>query len=183
MGSFLPLLIKLSIHFSFQPVHETSPHMPAPSNYRPFFWIVATVFFISLFYQMSSANRMDSLDFSFKIEINGQAIAEIGNSGQSLSQATVGPGAPAIFTLKEGRLRCGEWILSRKRVEDRSFAPKQVVWFKVGTESEEQAQPVTANQEGEDYQIKFGNAGLKISDGKVFADLLGDGSKNTVVKV
>ncbi|KAF2851731.1 hypothetical protein T440DRAFT_467518 [Plenodomus tracheiphilus IPT5] len=125
---------------------------------------------------------MDSLDFSFKIEIDGQAIAEIGASEQSLTQAVVGSHA-AVFTLHEGRLRCGEWILARKWIENRSMGPKQVLWFKVGTESEEQAQPVTAQKEGEDYQIKFSNAALIAQEGKVFADLLGDGASNTVVRV
>lgn len=156
--------------------------MPVASRSRPFFWLIATVFLISLFYQMSSANSMDSLDFPFKIEIDGQAIAQIGSSEQSLTQATVGPDA-AVFTLKEGRLTCGDWILARKWVEDRSLAPKQVLWFKVGTESEKQAQPVAAVKKGDNYQIKSSNAGFIASDGKVFAELLGDGVQNIVVKV
>lgn len=98
---------------------------------------------------------MDSLDFSFKLEIDGHAVAEISSSEQSPTQATVGTNAAAVFTLRDGRLRCGDWILARKLIENRSMAPKQVAWFKVGTESEKEAQPVTALKEGEKYQIKF----------------------------
>ncbi|KAI8943110.1 hypothetical protein NX059_001140 [Plenodomus lindquistii] len=156
--------------------------MPTASSYRPFFWIVGIVFLISVVYQMSSTNSMDSLDFSFKIEIDGQAIAEIGSSEESLAQAAVGPNA-AVFTLKQGRLRCGEWILARKWIENRSMGPKEVLWFKVGSESEEQAQPVAAVKDGEVYKIQSSNAILTAQDGKVFADLLGGGKSNTVVKV
>ncbi|KAF2847526.1 hypothetical protein T440DRAFT_471041 [Plenodomus tracheiphilus IPT5] len=125
---------------------------------------------------------MDSLDFSFKIEIDGKAIAVINNEDQSPIQAALGDNA-AIFTLKNNELKSGDWILARNKSEDRSLLPKQVFWFKSGTESADRAQPVSAKKDGSDYQIKFADASLLADDGKVFVELMGDGQPNSVIKV
>jgi hypothetical protein len=88
---------------------------------------------------------MDSLDSSFTIEINDKPIAKIGDDedAQVFSQAQVNTDAKvAMFTLKDGRLRCGDWLLSCFIIEDLSLMPKWVVWVK----DQNAAQPVKAEQ-------------------------------------
>lgn len=97
---------------------------------------------------------MDSLDFSFKIEVDGKAIAEADEGDQSPTQAVLGDKA-AIFSLQNSILKSGNWILARNKTEDRSLLPKKVLWFKLGAGNADCAQPVSAEKHGSDYQIRF----------------------------
>lgn len=97
---------------------------------------------------------MDGLDFPFKIEIDGKTIAEVDSGDSGPTQAALGSNA-AVFKLQDSRLISGDWILARNKSEDRSLLPKQVLWFKLGTETEERAQPVSAHKDGDKYQVKF----------------------------
>lgn len=98
---------------------------------------------------------MDALSGPFIIEVNGIPIAKTKSDAEDRVQATTGPDA-ATFTLKNGRLRAGDWILARAIREDRSFLPKPVRWFKIGAEEDKlPVQPVTAHEEGSSYKIKF----------------------------
>jgi len=112
---------------------------------------------------------MESLDFSFKIEVDGHAIAKADEGDQGPTQAVLGDNA-AIFTLHNSILRSGDWILARNKTENRSLLPKKVLWFKSGTENEEYAQPVSAEPHGSSYQIKFSGASLVAENGGVFAE-------------
>ena len=94
-----------------------------------------------------ATNMMDSFDSPFTIEINGKPIAKISDTEQSRTQAKVGAaGDAAVFKLQDGSLSCGGWMLGRNKTEDRSFLPKQVLWFKVeggeNTDSKEQILPI-----------------------------------------
>ncbi|KAJ4305229.1 hypothetical protein N0V90_000760 [Kalmusia sp. IMI 367209] len=125
---------------------------------------------------------MDSLSSSFTIEVNGSPIAKIDSDAEDRAQATTGSDA-AVFTLQDGKLRSGDWVLGRAVREDRSFLPKPVRWFKVGDEADKlPVQPVTAHEDGASYKIKFNNAALTAEDGNVFADLQGEKPSNVVVK-
>ncbi|KAF1978552.1 hypothetical protein BU23DRAFT_549974 [Bimuria novae-zelandiae CBS 107.79] len=126
---------------------------------------------------------MDTLSASFTIEVDGTPIAKVGFSAEDRAQATTGPDA-AVFTLKDGRLQSGDWVLARPMREDRSFAPKPVRWFKVSTEGDKlPVRPVTADEDGDSYKIKFANAGLMVDDdGNVLADLQGGIESKVVVK-
>ena len=134
---------------------------------------------------------MDSLDSPFTIEINGHPIAKVGDDTEDRTQAKTGSEA-AIFTLKDKHLQCGDLILGRSVTEDRSFLPKQVLWFKNSEENHKKVQPVTAQEKGESYQLKFTStlyrrtihfqfdyansskdAGLIEEDGNVLAELGG----------
>ncbi|KAF1852221.1 uncharacterized protein K460DRAFT_273010 [Cucurbitaria berberidis CBS 394.84] len=115
---------------------------------------------------------MDSIDSPFTIEIDGKPIANVGDSSHLPVQAALGSNA-AVFTLKDNRLKSGDWVLARNITEDRSFLPKQVLWFKAGADSDKQVHPVTAQKVADGYQIKFANASLIAEDGNVFADLMG----------
>lgn len=97
---------------------------------------------------------MGSLLSPFTIEIDGTPVAKVEETTHRPIQATLGPDA-AVFTLKDHRLVCGDWALARNKSEDRSLLPKQVLWFKLGPESDERAQPVSARKEGDEYQIRF----------------------------
>ena len=98
---------------------------------------------------------MDNLNASFTIEVDGKPIAKVGPDAEDRAQATTGSDA-AVFTLKDGRLRSGEWVLARPLRENRSFAPKPVCWFKIPADSGElRVHPVTAHEDGESYDIKF----------------------------
>jgi hypothetical protein len=101
---------------------------------------------------------MNTLSDSFIIEVNGTPIArptKVGPDAEDRVQATTGPDA-AVFTLQNGKLQSGDWVLARATREDRSFLPKPVRWFKVGAEGEKLAvHPVTAHKEGNLFKIKF----------------------------
>lgn len=95
---------------------------------------------------------MDTLSKSFTIELDGSPIAKVGPQAEDRSQATTGPDA-AVFTLKDGRLQSGDWLLARPTVENRSFAPKPVLWFKPADDLS--IHPVTAHKHGTSYKIKI----------------------------
>jgi hypothetical protein len=98
---------------------------------------------------------MESLEASFIVEIDGTPIAQVGDDTKDRTQATTGSKA-AVFTLKNGRLQSGDWLLGRNRTEDRSMLPKQVLWFPMSEDSEKLVKPVTAHPDGDSYQLKFG---------------------------
>lgn len=106
-----------------------------------------------------TTNIMDSFDSPFTIEINGKPIAKVSDSDQSRTQAKVGAaGDAAVFKLQDGSLSCGGWMLGRNKTEDRSFLPKQVLWFKVegeNTDSKEQILPIALEKSGDSYKPKF----------------------------
>ncbi|KAL6703507.1 hypothetical protein ACN47E_009605 [Coniothyrium glycines] len=124
---------------------------------------------------------MDSLDTPFSIEINGHPIAKFDADVEDRTPARTGT-EPAIFTLKNKHLECGDYILARSITEDRTFLPKQVMWFKNTEENVKRVQAVTAHEKGETYQLKFTNAGLIERDGKVLAELGGDDHSQLVMK-
>jgi hypothetical protein len=101
---------------------------------------------------------MDSLDFPFTVEIDRTPIAKVSNDNKdSRVQAKTGSDA-AVFTLKNSRLQCGDWILGRSTSEDRSLLPKQVFWFKASDDADPSVQPVAAHQDGESHELKFNNS-------------------------
>lgn len=108
-----------------------------------------------------STNTMESLDSSFTIEINGKAIARVSDSDATRTQAKVGAASDAaVFTLQDGSLQCGGWMLGRNITEDRSLLPKKVLWFKVDVNGEradnkEQILPVAVEKSGDSYKPKF----------------------------
>jgi hypothetical protein len=97
---------------------------------------------------------MDSLPSSFTIEVNGAPIAKVGDDAAHGVQAKTGPDA-AVFTLKDSRLQCGDWVLGRSVKEDRSFLPKQVMWFKSAEVGKRGVQPVTASESGDSFLLRF----------------------------
>ena len=96
---------------------------------------------------------MESLDTSFTIEVNGSPIAKGSVDGDEPVPAKVGSNA-AVFTLKEGRLVCGDLVLGRNITENRSMLPKPVYWFKSSVDKGT-VRPVAAEQEGSGYKILF----------------------------
>jgi hypothetical protein len=120
--------------------------------------------------QICPLDTMDSLDSPFTIEINGSPISKTPENAEEPIQAKVGSDA-AIFTLKNGLLQCGDWVLGRAVTENRSMLPKKVLWFK-GSTSEGKVQPVTAKEDGGSHQVLFAGVPLTETDGAVFADLL-----------
>ncbi|CAI6341140.1 unnamed protein product [Periconia digitata] len=95
-----------------------------------------------------------SLDNSFSIQVGGSFIAPPSNSAGEKHQAKVGDSQPAIFSLQNGRLQSGDWVLARAMAEDRSFGPKMVFWFKADS-CEGKIHPVAAEQEGESVRLTF----------------------------
>ncbi|RII05172.1 hypothetical protein CUC08_Gglean010265 [Alternaria sp. MG1] len=120
------------------------------------------------------ANIMDSIPSTFTIDIGGKPVANVEKDAEDGSQAKLGA-VPAIFSLKNSRLQSGDWIMGRNQVENRSYLPKRVSWYKANAENEKLVQLVTAKKEGESYQLIFKNAKLMVDDeGMVLADLLGE---------
>lgn len=116
-----------------------------------FFGAISALWFLWL---TIYGTEMDSLDTPFSIEINGHPIAKVSVDAEDRTQAKTGTEA-AIFTLKDKHLQSGDYILGRSVTEDRSFLPKQVLWFKNTEENHSKVQPVTAQEKGESYQLKF----------------------------
>ena len=97
---------------------------------------------------------MDSIPSTFTIEIGGKPVANVEKDAEDGSQAKLGA-VPAIFSLKNSRLQSGDWIMGRNQVENRSYLPKRVSWYKANAENEKLVQLVTAKKEGESYQLIF----------------------------
>ncbi|KAF2791176.1 hypothetical protein K505DRAFT_327055 [Melanomma pulvis-pyrius CBS 109.77] len=147
-----------------------------------FLWALGLCSLILLL-RFAHTGTMDSLSSSFTIEVNGRPIANVGDGAEDPIQAKTGSEA-AVFTLKDGRLQCGDWLLGRSVTEDRSFLPKQVLWFKSNKDSDRRVRPVTASENGGSYQLRFANARLIAEDGNIFADLQeGDEQSSVTLKV
>ncbi|KAF1925974.1 uncharacterized protein M421DRAFT_7475 [Didymella exigua CBS 183.55] len=125
---------------------------------------------------------MDSLETPFTIELNGSPIEIVGNNVEDKTQAKCGSEA-AVFTLQDGRLQHGNWVLGRNRTENRSMLPKEVYWFKSGDDVDKRVKPVAAHKDGDTIQLKFDGSPLMLGDDKVFTDLLGDDKTEVVVKL
>jgi hypothetical protein len=137
-----------------------------------------------------SLQAMDNLDTPFTIEVNGKPITKVSDNTDEPIPAKVGSDA-AVFTLKDGRLQCGDRVLGRNLTENRSMLPKPVYWFKESV-GKEKVRPVTAEEEDGGYKIMFAGmcsrlstcdehrsrsnfiigVPLKEADGAVFADLM-----------
>ena len=98
---------------------------------------------------------METLSKPFTIQINDKYVAPIGSDAEDGVQAKVGSEA-ATFTLKEGRLVSGDWILGRNLAEDRSMGPKKVSWFKNNDNSAQRVYMVKAHEEEGSNKLKFG---------------------------
>jgi hypothetical protein len=99
-------------------------------------------------------SAMDSIPSTFTIEIDGKPLARIDQGADDGTQAKLGKDA-AVFSLKNSRLQCGDWIMGRNLRENRSYGPKKVAWYKANSENEKQVQLVTAKKEGEAYHLMF----------------------------
>jgi hypothetical protein len=97
---------------------------------------------------------MDTIPFSFTIEIDGKSIVKADIGTQDHTQAQLGQ-EPAVFTLANSRLQNGGYWMGRDLTENRSFLPKQVSWYKASADNEQRIQPVTAKKEGNEYQLIF----------------------------
>lgn len=118
------------------------------------------------------AGNMDSLDAPFTIELNGSPIANVGSNAEDKTQAKCGSDA-AVFTLEDGHLKHGEWVLGRNKTENRSMLPKEVYWFKAGEDIDKRVKPVAAHRDGDAIQLRFEGSSLMLEDDKIFTDLLG----------
>lgn len=98
---------------------------------------------------------METLAKPFTIQINDKFVAPADAGAEDGAQAKLGS-EPATFTLKDGRLISGDWILGRNLTENRSMGPKKIAWFKEGSDSAKRLHAVNAQQEGDSHQLKFG---------------------------
>ncbi|KAF2018273.1 hypothetical protein BU24DRAFT_421262 [Aaosphaeria arxii CBS 175.79] len=168
-----------------QPAKHTrkqSPRMPAGRKRTLFTWSSLTIPFLLSLPSLVQTEVMHSLSSSFTIEVGGKPIASVGEGTADKTQAKVGTEG-ALFTLKDGRLQSGDWILGRNITEDRSLLPKQLLWFKSTEESNKQVQPVAIQQEGDSFQITFANAPLVVEEDHVFADIQSEDHSNVAVKI
>lgn len=104
---------------------------------------------------------MDSLASPFTIEIDGRPIAQVKESAEDKTQAQLGSEA-AVFSLKNGKLVSGQWLLARNLTEDRSLLPKKVAWYKKNAENEGIIKPVCAKKEGDSYKLLFESKSSKL---------------------
>lgn len=106
------------------------------------------------FLEPFTTHAMDSIPSPFTIKINGKPVAKLDESAESRTPAMLGKDA-AVFSLKNSRLQSGDWIMGRDLMENRSFGPKKVSWYKANAENEKRVQLITAKKEGEAYQLMF----------------------------
>jgi hypothetical protein len=106
------------------------------------------------FLEPFTTHAMDSIPSPFTIKINGKPVAKLHEGAEGRIPAKIGKDA-AVFTLKNSRLQSGDWIMGRDLMENRSFGPKKVSWYKANEENEKRVQLVTAKKEGEAYQLMF----------------------------
>ncbi|KAF2711324.1 hypothetical protein K504DRAFT_427611 [Pleomassaria siparia CBS 279.74] len=138
---------------------------------------------ILLFRGSSHTKSMHSLTESFTIEVNGSPIAKVAEDAEDSTQAKTGSDG-AVFTLKDGQLQSGNWLLARNLTEDRSFMPKPVQWFKSGEDTAQRIKPVSASKVGDGYQLRFDNARLIQREGNILADLrVDEGEEQATVKL
>ncbi|KAF2756539.1 hypothetical protein EJ05DRAFT_539478 [Pseudovirgaria hyperparasitica] len=141
---------------------------------------LCTIGLIWLLCSPVSASKLDSISTPFTIQVNGAPIAAITDDAENETQVSVGP-KPAVFTLHNGRLQSGKWLLGRSATEDRSLLPKKVLWFKPGVTNSAGILPVTAHQDEKSYLLKFSNGCLVEQNGKIFAALMGEYNSNCAV--
>lgn len=126
-----------------------------------FLGCVFLVFITTSYWPLTSSifsrryTTMENLSKPFTIQINDKYVAPVDASANDGIQAKVGSEA-ATFTLKDGRLVSGDWILGRNLTEDRTFGPKKIGWFKDEAHNAQRLHTVTAHQEGESHRLKFG---------------------------
>jgi hypothetical protein len=101
-----------------------------------------------------STSAMNNIPVPFTIEIDGKPIAKADVGAKDHTQAKLGQ-EPAVFTLANGRLQNGDWIMGRDFTENRSFLPKKVSWYEANAENELRVQPVLAKKEANNYQLIF----------------------------
>jgi hypothetical protein len=109
---------------------------------------------------------MDSYEHPFAIELGGAYVAEVESNFEGQIPARIGPN-PAIFTLKNGCLSSGPWVMGRAMVENKSAHPKEVYWFNETTPVERgipdpswrDYHSVTAQHNGESIKLLFSYAG------------------------
>jgi hypothetical protein len=136
------------------------------TSFKLAFVLLSTITLTRLLFSPTLAN-MENLDRPFTIELNGSPIARVDDNAEEMTHAKTGS-EPAVFTLRDGRLQQGDWVLGRFMVEDRSLLPKRVLWFRPGNQM---VQPVVAHQDGGNVKLKFADATLMLGDGDhVFAE-------------
>ncbi|KAF2221280.1 hypothetical protein BDZ85DRAFT_15039 [Elsinoe ampelina] len=97
---------------------------------------------------------MDTLASPFTISVEGKPIADVGESTLDTVQAKIGS-KPATFSLKNGWIHSGDWVLGRATRENRSLLPKQVFWFKTSPDVQSRVQPVQVRHKDGRYEISF----------------------------
>lgn len=90
-----------------------------------------------------------SLPRRFSITIDGMPVAMPKSDPQERPQAEPARNGerPAVFEIVENHLVCGELVMGRSFIEDRSLMPKRVIWSPV--QEMNQIQPIRVEQ-GED---------------------------------
>lgn len=129
--------------------------------YKPALFILAFLTLPSLILT-AHPTVMSALDnTSFTIQVGGSSIAAPSDSADQKHQAKVGDSQPATFSLQNGRLQSGDWVLARAAAEDRSFGPKRVFWFKA--DDCEGVQPVAAEKAGDAVRLSFNSMSAALS--------------------
>lgn len=122
---------------------------------------------------------MDDLEKPFTIELNGLPITNVGNNACDKTQAKTGSTA-AVFTLNNGFLQQGDWVLGRNLTENRSMLPKEVYWFKSDEDVHRRVQRVAAHRDGDTISLTFGGSFLMLKEDRIFTDLLGGKVLSTI---
>ncbi|KAJ5099620.1 hypothetical protein N7532_006621 [Penicillium argentinense] len=116
---------------------------------------------------------MESIPGTFIIKVDYQPVSVVKDGNEDKTHACLGPD-PAVFTLVDGHLESGDWILGRSLVEDRSLLPKRVLWFNKQSTRTDMVHKVLAFPDGDSYRLEFLGAPLISHEGKLFADLMKD---------
>lgn len=99
---------------------------------------------------------MENIEGKFTIQVDGQSIGEVEDIDEPQVQASLEQSrTPAIFTLSDGRLETGNWILGRGLIEDRSLLPKKMFWFSKQHSDLGLIHKTLAAPKGDSYELKF----------------------------
>jgi hypothetical protein len=102
--------------------------------------------------RLYATRAMASIPSAFTIEIDGKPITRCSDDSKDKTHAKTGTDA-AVFKLENNRLKSDGWTLARSMAENKMLGPKQVMWYRPG--SELSVQDVTATKDGDSYQLKF----------------------------
>ncbi|KAJ4002634.1 hypothetical protein NW752_002545 [Fusarium irregulare] len=122
-----------------------------------------------------------SLPRRFSITIDGMPVAMPKSDPRERPQAEPARNGerPAVFEIVENHLVCGELVMGRSFMEDRSLMPKRVIWSPI--QEMNQIQPIRVEQGEDGPELRLQDGKLAYLDGRLFSPILPDMDNQKVI--